>query len=210
MEFQVHKSSGVKSSKFEVDKTVFGIYPNEAVVHQAVKAELSNRRQGSHSSKSRGMVRGGGKKPFKQKGRGVARAGTIRSPIWRGGGKAFGPEPHEYKKAMPKKMRRLARRSVLSAKTAEGNILVVEEINIDSVSTKSFTTLLKKLKIEDKRVTVLTAVFDENLFLSSRNIPNVELIEAVKASTYDLINNDIILFDKAGLAIINENLQEKK
>ena len=115
MEFQVHKPTGKEAISIKVDNTVFGIKPHEKVVHQAIVTELTNMRQGTHSSKSRSMVRGGGRKPFRQKGRGVARAGTIRSPLWRGGGTVFGPEPHAYKQNMPKK---LTRRAMLAASAA--------------------------------------------------------------------------------------------
>ena len=119
MNFNTIKSDGTKGTAVKVDNGVFKIKPNEAVVYQAVIQELHNQRQGTHSAKSRGMVKGGGRKPWRQKGRGVARAGTIRSPLWKGGGTVFGPEPHPYKKRMPKKMKQLARKSVLSHKASK-------------------------------------------------------------------------------------------
>ena len=112
MELQVVKSNGNKASKIKVDESVFGVKPNKNAVHRAILSEMTNSRQGTHGSKSRGMVRGGGKKPWKQKGRGVARAGTTRSPLWRGGGTVFGPLPHQYEYKLPKKIKRLARRSI--------------------------------------------------------------------------------------------------
>ena len=123
MELQVLNKEGKNSSKVKVDKSVFGLVPNKDAVFRAVMAEMANSRQGTHSSKSRGMVRGGGKKPWKQKGRGVARAGTNRSPIWRGGGVVFGPEPHKYEYNLPKKIKRLARRSVLSQKLNDKQLI---------------------------------------------------------------------------------------
>ena len=116
MNFYTKKIDGSKGPAVKVSDAVFKVKPNESVVHQAIVTELHNQRQGTHSSKSRGMVNGGGRKPWRQKGRGVARAGTIRSPLWKGGGTVFGPEPHPYKKRMPKKMKQLARKSVLSFK----------------------------------------------------------------------------------------------
>jgi large subunit ribosomal protein L4 len=210
MEFQVLNPSGAEAISIKVDKTVFGIKPHEKVVHQAVVAEMTNMRQGTHGSKSRGMVRGGGRKPFRQKGRGVARAGTIRSPLWRGGGVTFGPEPHDYKQNMPKKMKRLARKSILTNKAANGQIVVVEEMTFTEPNTKEFVGLLKNLKLENKKVTVLPAVHDENLYLSSRNVPGLKMVEALKAGAVDLLDNDILLFDKAGIILINEQLQDKK
>ena len=170
MKLNVLKNDGGEGKAVTVDKSVFGIKPNESVVHQAVITELSNERQGTHASKNRSKVRGGGRKPWKQKGRGVARAGTNRSPIWRGGGTVFGPQPHDYKVKISKKMKRLARRSVLSYRAKEGDILVVDEISISSSKTKDFVELLKKINLSDKKITVLIASLSENLFLSSRNI----------------------------------------
>ncbi len=153
---------------------------------------------------------GGGRKPFRQKGRGVARAGTIRSPLWRGGGTVFGPEPHAYKQNMPKKMKRLARKSILSNKAANGQIIVVEEMTFTEPSTKKFVSLMKNLKLEDKKVTILPAVHDKNLYLSARNVPGLAMVEALKAGAVDLLDNDVLLFDKAGIILVNEQSQDKK
>ena len=206
MKLNVINSDGGKGEAISVDKSVFGIKPNESVVHQAVIAELANSRQGTHASKNRSAVRGGGKKPFKQKGRGVARAGTIRSPIWRGGGTVFGPEPHNYKTKISKKMKRLARRSVLSDRAKNGDILVVEEISVSSYKTKDFVDFIDKFDLKGKKLTVLVASFNEDLFLSSRNIPNIYLVEATSASTYDLLDCEKLLIDKAALSILNKQL----
>ena len=206
MKLNVINSDGGKGEAISVDKSVFGIKPNESVVHQAVIAELANSRQGTHASKNRSAVRGGGKKPFKQKGRGVARAGTIRSPIWRGGGTVFGPEPHNYKTKISKKMKRLARRSVLSDRAKDGDILVIEEISVSSYKTKDFVDFIDKFDLKGKKLTVLVASFNEDLFLSSRNIPNIYLVEATSASTYDLLDCEKLLIDKAALSILNKKL----
>ena len=206
MKLNVINSDGGKGEAISVDKSVFGIKPNESVVHQAVIAELANSRQGTHASKNRSAVRGGGKKPWKQKGRGVARAGTNRSPIWRGGGTVFGPEPHNYKTKISKKMKRLARRSVLSDRAMNGDILVVEEISVSSYKTKDFVDFIDKFDLKGKKLTVLVASFNEDLFLSSRNIPNIYLVEATSASTYDLLDCEKLLIDKAALSILNKQL----
>ena len=204
MELKIH---GTGTSKIIGDDSIFGMQPNEDVVHQAVLAELSNRHQGTHASKSRGMVRGGGRKPFRQKGRGAARAGTIRSPLWKGGGVVFGPKPHSYKKSINRKMRQLARKSVLSSKASEGAIFVVDEFKFNNPKTSQFNQLVKDLKLTGKRITVLPAIVDENLFLSVRNLRNITLLKVDHASTYDLIDNDILLFDKAGIMLLNEQLK---
>ncbi len=206
MKLNILNNDGSEGKAVTVDKSVFGIKPNESVIHQAVITELANERQGTHASKNRSKVRGGGKKPWKQKGRGVARAGTIRSPIWRGGGTVFGPQPHDYKTKISKKMKRLARRSVLSFRADNGDILVVDEISISSSKTKEFIEFLKALNISGKKVTILVASLNENLFLSSRNVPNIYLVEATSASTYDLLDCEKLLFDKAGLALLNKKL----
>ena len=206
MKLNVINSDGGKGEAISVDKSVFGIKPNESVVHQAVIAELANSRQGTHASKNRSAVRGGGKKPWKQKGRGVARAGTNRSPIWRGGGTVFGPEPHNYKTKISKKMKRLARRSVLSDRAKDGDILVIEEISVSSYKTKDFVDFINKFDLKGKKLTVLVASFNEDLFLSSRNIPNIYLVEATSASTYDLLDCEKLLIDKAALSILNKQL----
>ena len=206
MKLNVINSDGGKGEAISVDKSVFGIKPNESVVHQAVIAELANSRQGTHASKNRSAVRGGGKKPWKQKGRGVARAGTNRSPIWRGGGTVFGPEPHNYKTKISKKMKRLARRSVLSDRAKNGDILVVEEISVSSYKTKDFVDFINKFELKGKKLTVLVSSFNEDLFLSSRNIPNIYLVEATSASTYDLLDCEKLLIDKAALSILNKQL----
>lgn len=210
MELQILKNSGTKDVKIKVDSTVFGIKPNEPVVHQAVVAELSNLRQGTRAAKSRGMVTGSQKKPARQKGRGMARAGSKKSPLWRGGGVVFPPSPHKHTKAMPKKMRQLARRSVLSDKAANGKVIVIDEFNINKPSTKSFIDLLNNLKLSETKVTVLPSVIDTNLNLATRNIPNIFVVKATDVSTYDLLDSEVLLFDKAGLTLLNKQLAQKK
>ena len=208
MELQVLNNQGKKTSTIKVDEAIFGLTPNKDAVHRSVLSEMANSRQGTHSTKSRGMVRGGGKKPWKQKGRGVARAGTNRSPIWRGGGTVFGPEPHKYEYNLPKKIKRLARRSVLSQKIKDKKLIVIDDFNVKKIKTKKICQLLQKLKIDGK-VIFLTSDIDENLFLSLRNIPNIALLKAINASTYDLIDSDFILIDRKGLESLNEGLAIK-
>ena len=207
MKFSITKEDGSKGPSINVDDSVFGIEPNNSVVHQAVVAELANGRQGTHSAKNRSEVRGGGRKPFKQKGRGVARAGSTRSPIWKGGGTVFGPEPHEYDKKISKKMRKLARRSVLSSKATNGEIIILEDITISAPKTNDFSKFLDKLNLLGKKITILVAAYSDDLFLAARNIPNIYLVEATSSSTYDLLDCESLLFDKALLSLINEQLK---
>ena len=209
MELQVIKSSGNKASKIKVDASVFDVKPNRDAVHRAILSEMTNSRQGTHGSKSRGMVRGGGKKPWKQKGRGVARAGTTRSPLWRGGGTVFGPQPHQYEYKLPKKIKRLARRSILSEKLQNKKIIVLNEFGIDEPKTKKTKDLLVNLDVQGKKILVLTGNLTENLILSMRNIPNIALLDAMTASAYDLLDSEIILIDQKGLEMLNDGLADK-
>ena len=206
MKLDVLKIDGSKAGNISADKTVFGIEPNAAVVRQAVLAEMTNMRQGTHASKNRAKVRGGGKKPFKQKGRGVARAGTIRSPLWKGGGTIFGPEPHGYNHTLPKKVSRLARRSVLSNKAAEGKLVVIDDFTLNSHKTSDFISVLTKLDLQNKKITLLVTGMDENLDKASRNLRDVYLVDAAKVSTYDIIDCDTLVVDKASMTILTDIL----
>ena len=206
MKLDVLKIDGSKAGNITADKTVFGIEPNAAVVRQAVLAEMTNMRQGTHATKNRAQVRGGGKKPFKQKGRGMARAGTIRSPLWKGGGTVFGPEPHGYKHKLPKKVSRLARRSVLSNKAAEGKLVVVDDFTLTSHKTSDFISVLTKLDLQNTKVTLLVTGMDENLDKASRNLQDVYLVEAAKVSTYDIIDCDTLVIDRASITVLTDIL----
>ena len=200
MKINIHSLKGDVVEKVSADDKIFKIELNSSVIRQAVLSERTNLRQGTHSSKNRSAVNGGGKKPWKQKGRGVARAGTIRSPLWKGGGVVFGPEPHKYKHKLPKKMSKLARRSVLSNKISMDEFKVFEKISIDTKKTSDFVSFLKKLKLDDKRVTILVSSFQENLILASRNLRNVHVENISKVSVYDLLDSEIIVTDKQGLS----------
>ncbi len=199
MKINIHSLKGDIVEKVNADDKIFKVDLKSHVIRQAVLSERTNLRQGTHSSKNRSAVNGGGKKPWKQKGRGVARAGTTRSPLWRGGGVVFGPEPHRYKHKLPKKMSKLARRSVLSDKISKDEFKVFEEITINSKKTSDFISFLKKLKLNDRRVTILVSSYQENLILSSRNLRNVYVENVRNVSVYDLLDSDIIVTDKQGL-----------
>ena len=209
MKLQVIKSNGNNASKIKVDASVFDIKPNRDAIHRAILSEMTNSRQGTHGSKSRGMVRGGGKKPWKQKGRGVARAGTTRSPLWRGGGTVFGPQPHQYKYKLSKRIKRLARRSILSEKLQNKKIIVLNDFGIDEPKTKKTRDLLVNLDVQEKKILVLTGDLNEDLILSMRNMPNIALLDAMTASAYDLLDSEIILIDQKGLEMLNDGLADK-
>ena len=202
MKIDVHNIVGKVVDSIEVDKKFLISDPYSSVVRQAVLSELANLRQGTHSSKNRSAVRGGGKKPWKQKGRGVARAGTIRSPLWKGGGTVFGPEPHSYNHKLPKKMGRLARKSIISKKIIDKQLMVLDKIIIESFKTSDFISFLDNLKISNKKTLILVDSFQENLVLASRNIRNVYIENVKNVSVYDLMDSEIILSDKVGFDIL--------
>ena len=206
MKIEVHNNSGKVVDIIDINSNIFDVKLNPSVVRQAVLAELTNLRQGTHSAKNRSAVRGGGKKPFKQKGRGVARAGTIRSPLWKGGGVVFGPEPHGYSHKMPKKMSKLARKSVISKRIKDGEVIVLDTIDIESKKTSNFKSFLKDINVGQKKTLILVSSFQENLVLASRNIRNVFIENARSVSVYDLLDSDVILIDKVGVKILSEVL----
>ncbi len=200
MKINIHSLKGEVVEKVTADDKIFKVELKKSVIRQAVLSERTNSRQGTHSSKNRSAVNGGGKKPWKQKGRGVARAGTTRSPLWRGGGVVFGPVPHKYKHKLPKKMGKLARRSVLSDKISKDEFKVLEKISIDTNKTADFISFLKKINLNDKKVTILVSSFQENLILASRNLRHVYVENVRNVSVYDLLDSEIILTDKQGLS----------
>lgn len=200
MKLSVYKIDGSESSeKIELPSNVFEIEPNHHLIYQAVRTYLSNQRQGTHKTKERSEVRGGGKKPWRQKGRGTARAGTMRSPVWVGGGTVHGPRPHTYKLNMTKKSAQLARKSALSLKAKNGEIMVVEDINFEKPKTKDFSSILKNLSIEGKKVLMLTVKGNDNVYKSGRNLPKVNVLNADSAATYDLVNNQMIVIQKSAV-----------
>lgn len=200
MKLSVYKIDGSESAeKIELPSNVFEVEPNHHLIYQAVRTYLSNQRQGTHKTKERSEVRGGGKKPWRQKGRGTARAGTMRSPVWVGGGTVHGPRPHTYKLTMTKKSAQLARKSALSLKAKNGEIMVVEDINFEKPKTKDFSSILKKLSIDGKKVLLLTVKGNDNVYKSGRNLPKVNVLNAESAATYDLVNNQLILIQKSAV-----------
>ena len=209
MTIDVLKIDGSKSGeKIELADCIFAIEPNDHAIYLDVKAYLANQRQGTHKAKERGEVRGGGKKPWKQKGRGGARAGTIRSPLWVGGGTIFGPRPRDYRQDLPKKVKQLARKSALSYKVKDEQLIVVEDFSFDKPKTKDFVNVLESLKLTGKKVLLLTGDYKPEVYKSGRNIPKVQVLEASKASTYDLLNNQVLLMQKSAVNVI-ENILSK-
>jgi len=206
MKHNIYNLSGKVVSEFNLDDSVFGIEPNHGVVRQAVLAEMTNMRQGTHASKNRALVNGGGKKPFKQKGRGGARAGTIRSPLWKGGGTVFGPEPHSYKHKLTKKVSKLARKSLFSSKVSDGEFYIVDSLSLESHKTSNFVSILNKLNFSEKKILILISAHDEKLDLAVRNLRNVHIVDAKKVSAYDLIDCNQIIIEKASVDILTKLL----
>lgn len=206
MTIDVLKIDGSKSGeKIELSDNIFAIEPNDHAIYLDVKAYLANQRQGTHKAKERGEVRGGGKKPWKQKGRGGARAGTIRSPLWVGGGTIFGPRPRDYRQDLPKKVKQLARKSALSYKVKDEQLVVVEDFSFDKPKTKDFINVLVSLKLDGKKILLLTGDYKPEVYKSGRNIPKVQILEAAKATTYDLLNNQVLVMQKSAVNVI-ENI----
>jgi large subunit ribosomal protein L4 len=172
---------------------------NQPVLHQAVKTYLNNQRQGTHSTKTRSFVSGGNQKPWKQKGTGRARQGSIRAPHWRGGGIVFGPHPRDYRADIPKKVRQLARRSALNARAAEGSVLVVEKLVFDSPKTSRLMELLNRLGVAGRKVLVLTNGHNGNVFLSGRNVPGVEVMSYIEASAYDVLWSETVVVEQGAI-----------
>jgi len=207
VKFTVYKKDGLESDqKIIFEAPSFDIEPHDHSIYLAVKTEMTNSRQGTHSTKTRAEVRGGGRKPWKQKGRGGARAGSRRSPIWVGGGRAFGPKPKYYSMKINKKVKTLARKSALAYKYREGAIKVLEDFKLEEAKSKTIRQLLKALDIEDKRITLLTSELTENLYLACRNFYNILLVEAERASTYDMVDCEVLLVDKEGFEKLNNCL----
>ena len=207
MQVGVLKTNGKMSKeKVELSADVFGIEPNDHVLYLAVKAYLANQRQGTHSVKNRSAVRGGGRKPFRQKGTGRARQGTIRAPHMVGGGRAFGPQPRSYRQDLPKKIKKLARRSALSYKVKDEKLVVVEDFNFEAPKTRNFVDLLGSLKVDARKVLFLTADYDQNLYKSARNIPYKAVMKAPEFSAYDILNAEVVVVQKGAVDIINEVL----
>ncbi|MCD5406148.1 MAG: 50S ribosomal protein L4 [Desulfotomaculum sp.] len=201
----VYNISGEQVDEIELNDTVWGIEPNEYVLHQAVVMQLAGQRQGTHSTKTRSMVRGGGRKPWRQKGTGRARHGTIRSPIWRGGGVVFGPQPRSYKFSLPKKVRRLAMRSALSGRIQTGDVLVLDSLEINQPKTKEMVKILANLSVTNKAL-VVTGEQNENILKSARNIPGVKQMKAAGLNVYDILNHDQLVITKDAVAKVEEVL----
>lgn len=202
---EMKDASGKKVKDAELSAAVFEIEPNVHVMHEVVRSQRAARRQGTHDTLTRGQVRGGGKKPWRQKGTGRARQGTIRAPQWAGGGTVFGPHPRSYAFKVPAKVVKLAMRSALSAKLADGEIVVVDQLSFEKPSTKQAAEVLKNLGLEG-RVTIIVPDDDVNTFLSFRNLSKVRVIGVSELNALDFIDNKALVLTDAALTRIEEVL----
>ena len=199
------KQDGSQIGEVTLNEEIFGIEPNESVVYDAIIMQRASLRQGTHAVKNRSAVRGGGRKPWRQKGTGRARQGSIRSPQWRGGGVVFGPTPRSYSYKLPKKVRRLAIKSVLSEKVAENKLVVVDALSFDAPKTKEFKQVLANLSI-DKKVLIVLEEGNDYAALSARNLPNVSVIASNNVTVLDVVANDKVLATQTALTQIEEVL----
>ena len=204
MKVDLYNISGSKTNKkADLNDKVFKIKPNQHSIYLAIKSELASRRQGTSSSKTRSEVRGGGAKPWKQKGTGRARIGSTRNPSRVHGGAAFGPRPHKYSVKVNKKVKVLAKKSALSIKIAADEYKILDKFSIDSHKTKDFVSVLKKLDLQDMKITLITNEKNDNLFLSSKNLEKINLVNAQSFSTYDVMNSNYILVDQSSVEYLN-------
>lgn len=201
----LYNQSGAQVGDIELADAVFGIEPNQHVLHDAVVMQQASMRQGTHDTKGRSEVRGGGRKPWKQKGTGRARQGSIRSPQWVGGGTVFGPTPRSYAFKLPRKVRRLAIRSALSSKVQNNEILVVEGLQFDAPKTKDMIQVLKGLNVDSKAL-VVTGDYTENVAKSARNIPGVKFVTAEGINVLDVLKHDKLVITKDAIAKVEEVL----
>ena len=208
MELEVYKKDGSKSGeKVKLSADIFGIEPNQHAIYRAVRTYLDNQRQGTSKVKTRAEVRGGGRKPFKQKHTGQARQGSSRSPVMVGGGSIFGPKPRDYSSSLPASLKRLARKSALSHKAKEGQIRIVEDFTFGAPKTKDMVAVLQALALGTTKTLMLVPKSDLNVVKSGRNVPMFDVKEADKASTYDFVNNQVLLIQKSAVEVLQNTFK---
>lgn len=209
MELVVLNTSGKETGRtIALDESVFGIEPKQHAVYLEVKQYLAAQRQGTHSSKGRSEVAGSTKKLKKQKGSGSARYGDIKNPVFRGGGRMFGPKPRDYRFKLNKALKRLAKKSVLSQKMRDNSIMVLEDVTMDAARTKDFITILNALSLDSKKSLFILPEANKNLYLSSRNLPKTKVLTYNEISSYDLVNAGEIVFFEGAIEKFQENLKK--
>ncbi|MEM9024136.1 MAG: 50S ribosomal protein L4 [Bacteroidota bacterium] len=206
MELPVYDSNGKKTSKkVSLNDAIFGIEPNDHAIYLDVKQYLANQRQGTHKAKERSEITGSTRKIKRQKGTGTARAGSIKSPVFRGGGRVFGPQPRDYGFKLNKKVKQLARKSALSYKAKDEQLVVLEDLNFEAPKTSQYASLLSSLEVQDKRTVLVVAESDRNLYLSARNLQRTKVVPVNELNTYDILNAGSLLLSQSSVEKI-ENL----
>lgn len=208
MQVDLYNKDGQKSGTIDLNDSIFGVEPNENAMHQAVVAHLNNQRQGNAKTKIRSEVSGGGKKPWKQKGRGTARAGSTRSPLWVGGGTIHGPHQRDYVYKLPKQLNKLSRKSAYSLRVAENNTKFIEDFSLDNPKTKDMHGILKNLEYKGESILFITSDRDNNLYLSGRNIPKLNVLPYSQVSTYDILSHKRVFIMKGAVKGIEETLEK--
>ena len=207
MKLPVYTRSGSEAGReVEIDDAVFGLEPNDHVIWLDVRSIQAAGRQGTHKTKERGEVSGSNKKPYRQKGTGNARSGSRKSPLWRHGGRVFGPKPRDYGFGLNKKVKSLARKSALTYKAREEQVKVVENFGFDAPKTKEFINILDCFELSGKKVLMVLADDDKNIYLSGRNIPKTEVRTAAELNTYDILNAETLILTEGAVKVINERL----
>jgi len=201
----LNKEGNSTNRKVELNDSIFGITPNDHAIYLDVKQHLANQRQGTHKSKQRNEISGSTRKLHKQKGTGGSRKGSIKNPLYKGGGRIFGPQPRDYSFKLNKKLKKLARVSALSHKAKSGGILVLENVNFDTPKTKNYIQLLNNLKLADKKTLFVVSEANKNLYLSSRNLQGTRVIAASDLNTYDILNANTLILSEGSIAKI-ENI----
>lgn len=211
MKLPIYTTEGKDSgNKTELADSIFSIEPNETVIYEDVRRYMANQRQGTSKTKERGEVRGGGRKAYRQKGTGQARRGSIRSPLLVGGGTVFGPKPRDYSFTMTKKSKQLARKSALSIKASEEAVKIVDDFSFDEPKTRKVVDILEGLEINDQKVLILTAETDKVLYKSARNIPKVQVLEANKPTTYQILDAEVILIQESAIDVLQGSIETVK
>ncbi|MEH3111826.1 MULTISPECIES: 50S ribosomal protein L4 [Pedobacter] len=205
MEVKVLNISGKETgAKVQLPESVFGIEPNDHAIYLDVKQYLANQRQGTHKSKQRNEIAGSTRKLYKQKGTGGARAGSIKSPLFNGGGRVFGPQPRDYSFKLNKKLKSLARKSALAYKAKDNNVVVLEDFNFDTIKTKNYTSLLAALKVDDQKTLLVLPAQNNNIYLSSRNVQKTKVISAADLNTYDVLNAGVLVLTADSVKTLEE------
>lgn len=205
MEVKVLNISGKETgAKVQLPESVFGIEPNDHAIYLDVKQYLANQRQGTHKSKQRNEIAGSTRKLYKQKGTGGARAGSIKSPLFNGGGRVFGPQPRDYSFKLNKKLKSLARKSALAYKAKDNSVVVLEDFNFDTIKTKNYTSLLAALNVDSQKTLLVLPTQNNNIYLSSRNVQKTKVIAAADLNTYDVLNAGVLVLTADSVKTLEE------